>query len=93
MSDYFDLADKAIAQAYPGQRGWWGGERIPNYGILRGTIEQTIRTVLAEKDKEIVRLKGLLAELEIILFLSDAPSCHVVARTILGLEKIGESHD
>jgi hypothetical protein len=75
MSDYFDLADKAVAQAYPGQRGWWGVKRIPNYGILRGAIELTIRTVLAEKDKdieelkakwieEITHLKGLLAEQE-----------------------------
>jgi hypothetical protein len=55
--------------------------------------EATIRRL----SSEIARLKGLLAEavaaLETILFLSDAPSCHVVARTILGLEKIGESHD
>jgi hypothetical protein len=50
-----------------------------------------------EMQAEITRLKGLLAEavaaLETILFLSDAPSCHAVARTILGLEKIGESHE
>jgi hypothetical protein len=50
--------------------------------------EATIRRL----SSEIARLKGLLAEavaaLETILFLSDAPSCHVVARTILGIEKV-----
>jgi len=34
----FDIADKVIAEAYPGKPGWWGAKRIPNYGILRGAI-------------------------------------------------------
>ena len=45
--DCFDLADEAIASAYPDcnnlGKGWWGAQRIPNYGILKGAIERTIR--------------------------------------------------
>lgn len=34
--DLWKIADKVIETAYPGKPGWWGEQRIPNYGILRG---------------------------------------------------------
>jgi hypothetical protein len=54
MERLFDIADKIIGKAYPGEKkGWWGEKRIPNFGILRGAIANA----LAEKDKEIERLR------------------------------------
>jgi hypothetical protein len=45
--DTFEIADEVIEKAYPDYalkgKGWWGCQRIPNYGILRGAIEQAIR--------------------------------------------------
>ena len=59
--DYFNIADKAIERAYPDcdskGKGWWGAQRIPNYGILRGAIEQYVREALAEKDTTIASLR------------------------------------
>ena len=40
----FDIADKIIADAYPGKPGWWGSKRIPNYGILRGAIAAALES-------------------------------------------------
>lgn len=43
----FAIADKVIKEAYQDfnnkGNGWWGDERIPNYGILRGAIAKAIR--------------------------------------------------
>lgn len=43
----FAIADKVIKEAYQDfnnkGNGWWGNERIPNYGILRGAIAKAIR--------------------------------------------------
>lgn len=40
--DIWDVADEAIAEAYPDFHtkgpGWWGDQRIPNFGILRAAI-------------------------------------------------------
>lgn len=48
MNNLFDIADKVIEQAYPNfnnkERGWWGEQRIPNYGILRGSIATALAT-------------------------------------------------
>ena len=56
MKDIFDLADKAISDAYPDcdnrGKGWWGAQRIPNYGILRGAIEKIIRNAIEAALKE-----------------------------------------
>lgn len=42
----FDVADSVIEEAYPNiygkEKGWWGEQRIPNYGILRGAIASAI---------------------------------------------------
>lgn len=42
----FAIADKVIKEAYQDfnnkGNGWWGDERIPNYGILRGAIAKAI---------------------------------------------------
>ena len=42
----FDLADTAIEMAYPNfynkEKGFWGDQRIPNFGILRGAIAKAI---------------------------------------------------
>ena len=44
--DPFDIADQVIEQAYPNfynrEKGWWGAQRIPNWGILRGAIAAAI---------------------------------------------------
>lgn len=42
--DLFDIADKVISQAYPGKPGFWGGQHIPNYGILRGAIVAALQS-------------------------------------------------
>ena len=42
----FDIADDVIEHAYPNiykkEKGWWGEQRIPNFGILRGAIARAI---------------------------------------------------
>ncbi|CAB4187685.1 hypothetical protein UFOVP1155_54 [uncultured Caudovirales phage] len=42
----FDIADSVIEHAYPNiygkEKGWWGEQRIPNWGILRGAIASAI---------------------------------------------------
>lgn len=42
----FDIADTVIEEAYPNiygkEKGWWGAQRIPNFGILRGAIANAI---------------------------------------------------
>ena len=47
-----DLADSIIEEAYPNiygvEKGMWGAQRIPNWGILRGAI---VRAILKERDK------------------------------------------
>ena len=47
LRDTFEIADEVIEQAYPDVdkkgKGWWGAQRIPNWGILRGAIEKAIR--------------------------------------------------
>lgn len=44
--DAFDIADAVIEHAYPNiynkEKGWWGEQRIPNWGILRGSIARAI---------------------------------------------------
>jgi hypothetical protein len=47
--DYFDIADKVISEAYPGKPGYWGAQRIPNYGILRGAIVKALIKVERRK--------------------------------------------
>lgn len=46
MDDLFDIADSVIEQAYHNtnkkEKGWWGEQRIPNFGILRGSIANAI---------------------------------------------------
>ena len=46
MKNMFDIADEVIQKAYPNilnkEKGWWGGKRIPNFGILRGAIAMAI---------------------------------------------------
>ena len=45
--DTFEISDNVIEKAYPDifkkGLGWWGHKRIPNWGILRGAIEQAVR--------------------------------------------------
>lgn len=45
--DYFKKADEVINEAYPDiyKKGadWWGGKRIPNFGILRGAIVRALK--------------------------------------------------
>ena len=47
MKAEFEVADNIIAHTYPSApgygRGFWGMQRIPNYGILRGAIAKAIR--------------------------------------------------
>lgn len=65
----WDLADRAIREAYPGDKlGFWGEHhRIPNFGILRGAIA---RIAYADSDKisrlqaEVERLKEEINEPE-----------------------------
>ncbi|MEY3760475.1 MAG: hypothetical protein RIR39_1966 [Pseudomonadota bacterium] len=51
----FDLADSVIEEVYPNfynkERGWWGDQRIPNHGILRGAIAKAI---LLERERSSV---------------------------------------
>ena len=46
-ADPFDIADRVIEEAYPNyynrEKGWWGAQRIPNFGILRGAIASAIQ--------------------------------------------------
>jgi len=46
VKDPFEIADEVIEEVYPsfcGQgKGWWGYQRIPNYGILRQAIAKAI---------------------------------------------------
>lgn len=44
----FDIADSVIERVYPDiyrkGKGWWGKQRIPNFGILRVSIANAIAT-------------------------------------------------
>jgi hypothetical protein len=43
--DPFEIADEAISLAYPSSskgKGYWGEQRIPNHGLLRGAIASLI---------------------------------------------------
>lgn len=54
--DVFAHADEVIAKAYPGEKkGYWGAQRIPNYGILRGAIVNAIIKSRQEMKAEIVK--------------------------------------
>ena len=52
LESVWDLADSIIEEAYPNiygvEKGMWGAQRIPNWGILRGAI---VRAILKERDK------------------------------------------
>jgi hypothetical protein len=53
----WEVADNAIENTYPNiwdkpERGWWGEQRIPNFGILRGSIASAII-----KDRKIAHSK------------------------------------
>ena len=52
MENTFEKADKVIGKVYPDTAqkgpGWWGEQRIPNYGILRGAIERAVREAYIE---------------------------------------------
>lgn len=60
MDDSFEIADRIIGNVYPDfnhkGRGWWGDKRIPNHGILRGSISAAIvrerKRMSATEDKE-----------------------------------------
>ncbi len=70
MKDFFDLADKAIAEAYPDcdnrGNGYWGAQRIPNYGILKGAIariiHETVKAAMKEKDEDLDSLQEEYSE-------------------------------
>lgn len=55
----FEIADSVIEQAYPNiyckEKGWWGEQRIPNWGILRGAIASAI---LDERKRSNVKVRG-----------------------------------
>lgn len=59
----WDVADKAIKEAYPGETlGFWGAQRIPKFGLLRGAIariEHDSRAHLAPLQAEIERVTAL----------------------------------
>jgi hypothetical protein len=62
MKEYSEIADKVIAHAYPSDKGsgWWGEQRIPNYGILRGAIEAAIKEAVEKAvfgSQEIIRFQ------------------------------------
>ena len=42
----FDIADSVVEKVYPDiykkGKGWWGKQRIPNFGILRISIANAI---------------------------------------------------
>jgi len=46
MDKFFDIADEVIEKVYPDTankgKGWWGENRIPNWGILRGAIAEAL---------------------------------------------------
>lgn len=48
QEDVFDAADRAIREAYPGEKsGYWGEHhRIPNFGILRGAIAREVQAAM-----------------------------------------------
>lgn len=52
VRDAWDIADDIIEYIYPDfyhkGKGWWGAQRIPNYGILRGSI---ITAILIDREK------------------------------------------
>lgn len=55
----FAIADKVIKEAYQDfnnkGNGWWGDERIPNYGILRGAIAKAIceeQSKISQKEQQ-----------------------------------------
>ena len=51
----FDIADEIIEKVYPDiynkGKGWWGEQRIPNWGILRGAIAKAL-TIANTTDDE-----------------------------------------
>lgn len=51
--DPWQAADRAIHEAYPDMdgkgAGWWGAQRIPNFGILRGAIVREILAALSNQ--------------------------------------------
>ena len=65
----FDIADNIIEQVYPDiygkGKGWWGGKRIPNFGILRGAISKQVNSFLS-------RISTLEGELR------KGPCCNVI---------------
>lgn len=59
--DLWKIADKVIGTAYPGKPGWWGEQRIPNYGILRGAIVQALVkcSISKRQPKKVIKHKQL----------------------------------
>ena len=55
--DAFDAADRAINNAYPDfdnkGPGFWGAQRIPNFGILRGSIVRELTLARCKKAKQV----------------------------------------
>ncbi len=55
--DIFDVADSIIEEAYPNiygkEKGWWGEQHIPNFGILRGAIAKAIVDESGAKNESI----------------------------------------
>jgi hypothetical protein len=51
--DYFIIANEVINKAYPDFHnkgaGWWGMQKIPNFGILRGAIVAALKKVEGQK--------------------------------------------
>jgi len=67
--DYFIIANEVINKAYPDFHnkgaGWWGMQKIPNFGILRGAIVAALKKVEGQKlsnkrIKKELKLKGII---------------------------------
>ena len=67
--DTFDIADIVIKHVYPGDKlGYWGAQRIPNFGLLRGAIERAVReardTAIHAAEQAEGRLAGMRKDAE-----------------------------
>ncbi len=69
--DIWKIADKVIEIAYPDiynkGRGWWGGKRIPNFGILHGAIVSAIFQACKVRREEIEKLQQRWHQLKFTL--------------------------
>ena len=70
MKKCFDIADKIISEVYPGEYGFWGAKRIPNHGMLRGSIPAALESVDRHKP---ARKKASVQQRKIV---KHGPNCY-----------------